>query len=54
VIGAPTLREQAVVEAIGRRQDELIALLSVLIGFDTRAPDPDYAPRDVERLLEAA
>jgi acetylornithine deacetylase len=45
-------RERAVVDELARREDELVALLVTLIGFDTRAPDPDYAPRD-EAALQA-
>jgi acetylornithine deacetylase len=44
--------EGRVVEEIGRRGDELLDLLATLVGFDTRAPDPDYAPRD-EAALQA-
>ncbi len=45
-----TSAERRVTAAIGAREDELVALLVALIGFDTRAPDPDYAPRDDARL----
>ena len=45
-----TSGERRVTAAIAAREDELVALLVALIGFDTRAPDPDYAPRDDARL----
>jgi acetylornithine deacetylase len=44
--------ESRVVEEIERRQSELVDLLATLVGFDTRAPDPDLAPRD-EAALQA-
>ena len=41
-----TPAERRVVAAIAERERDLVALLIALIGFDTRAPDPDFAPRD--------
>lgn len=41
-----TTQEQRVIAEIEHRRDDLVALLCALIGFDTRAPDPDYAPRE--------
>src|SRR3712207_1740411 len=37
--------ERRVTEEVKRRRGELGELLRELVGFDTRAPDPDYAPR---------
>jgi acetylornithine deacetylase len=44
--------EERVVEEVARREDDLILLLSDLVAFDTRAPDPDYAPRDEAALQD--
>ena len=44
--------ERRVAEEIARREGELVELLADLVGFDTRAPDPDLAPRD-EAALQA-
>ena len=44
--------ERRVAEEIARREGELVALLADLVRFDTRAPDPDFAPRD-EAALQA-
>jgi acetylornithine deacetylase len=42
--------ERRVCEEIDRRSAELFDLLAALIGFDTRAPGPDLAPRDEAAL----
>ena len=34
------------------RRDDLVTLLGDLVAYDTRAPDPDYAPRDEAALQE--
>jgi acetylornithine deacetylase len=47
-----TALERRVAGEIERRRGELCDLLCELIGFDTRAPDPDCAPRD-EAALQA-
>ncbi len=44
--------ERRVVEQIERRRSELVDLLATLVGFDTRAPDPDLSPRE-EAALQA-
>ncbi|MGH2915951.1 MAG: ArgE/DapE family deacylase [Solirubrobacteraceae bacterium] len=44
--------EREVTAEIARRSEELVALLAALVGFDTRAPDPDLAPRDEAALQE--
>ena len=44
--------ERRVVTEIERRSPELVDLLAVLVGFDTRAPDADLAPRE-EAALQA-
>jgi acetylornithine deacetylase len=38
--------ERQVVEEIERRRSELVELLAVLVGFDTRAPDAELTPRE--------
>ncbi len=47
---ALTSLERRVVDEVARREDELVGLLGDLVAFDTRAPDPDYAPRDEAAL----
>ena len=47
-----TVREREVVDEVARRRDELVALLCDLIAFDTRAPEPDFAPRDEAALQD--
>ena len=47
-----TAQEQRVVDELARREDELTALLCDLVAFDTRAPDPGYAPRDEAALQD--
>lgn len=49
---ALTPQEKQVVDAIARRQDELVTLASDLIGFDTTARDPDDPPRQERELQE--
>jgi acetylornithine deacetylase len=44
--------ERCVVDEIEHRQSELVDLLATLVGFDTRAPDPDLGPRE-EAALQA-
>ena len=44
--------EWRVTDAIARRRDDLTRLLCDLVAFDTRTPDPDYAPRDEAALQE--
>ena len=44
--------ERAVVAELERRRDDLVELLCDLVAYDTRAPDPDYAPRDEAALQE--
>ena len=44
--------ERRVTDEIERRRGELCDLLCALVAFDTRAPDPDYAPRDEAALQE--
>ncbi len=44
--------ERRVVDEISARRDELVDLLAVLVGFDTRAPGPELEPRD-EAALQA-
>ena len=44
--------ERRVIDEIDRRQTELVDLLATLVGFDTRTPDADLAPRD-EAALQA-
>jgi acetylornithine deacetylase len=44
--------ERRVIGEIERRQSELVDLLATLVGFDTRAPDADLAPRE-EAALQA-
>jgi acetylornithine deacetylase len=47
-----TRSERHVVDEIATRQEDLVALLIALIGYDTRAPDPDFAPREDAALQE--
>jgi len=47
-----TDREQQVVAEVARREDELTGLLCDLVAFDTRAPDPGFAPRDEAALQD--
>ena len=42
--------ERSVVAEIERRRSELVELLATLVGFDTRAPGDDLAPRDEAAL----
>ena len=42
----------AVADEVERRRGDLCDLLCDLVAFDTRAPDPDYAPRDEAALQE--
>jgi len=42
--------ERRVVDAIAAREDDLVALLIALVGYDTRAPGPDFAPREEAAL----
>ena len=44
--------ERRVAEEVARRRDDLTSLLCDLVAFDTRAPDPDYTPRDEAPLQE--
>jgi acetylornithine deacetylase len=44
--------ERAVTAEIERRRDELVELLCDLVGYDTRAPDADYTPRDEAALQD--
>jgi acetylornithine deacetylase len=44
--------ERRVAEEVERRRPALVDLLATLVGFDTRAPDPDLAPRDEAALQE--
>jgi acetylornithine deacetylase len=44
--------ERRVADEIERRRGDLTGLLCDLVAFDTRAPDPDYAPRDEAALQE--
>ena len=44
--------ERRVTDAVARRRDDLCDLLCDLVAFDTRAPDPDSAPRDEAALQE--
>ena len=44
--------ERAVVAELERRRERPRGLLCDLVAFDTRAPDPDYAPRDEAALQE--
>jgi acetylornithine deacetylase len=44
--------ERRVAEEVERRRPELVDLLATLVGFDTRAPGPDLAPRDEAALQE--
>jgi acetylornithine deacetylase len=44
--------ERRVVEEISRRRSELVDLLVALVGFDTRAPEPDLAPRQEAALQD--
>jgi acetylornithine deacetylase len=44
--------EARVTDEVARRRDELASLLCDLVAFDTRSPDPDYAPRDEAALQE--
>ena len=44
--------ERRIAEEIERRRDALVALLTELVAFDTRAPGPDFEPRD-EAALQA-
>ncbi len=48
--GQLTERERRVVEDIGERRDELVALASTLIGFDTSVHPLDTPPRDEAAL----
>ena len=45
-------REQLVCDELARRQDELVALASELIAFDTTARDVGDPPRDEAALQE--
>ena len=47
-----TALESRVTAEIARRRSELVDLLAVLVGFDTRAPDPHFEPRE-EAALQA-
>jgi acetylornithine deacetylase len=47
-----TARERHVVDEIARRRVDLVDLAAALVGFDTRAPAPDFAPRE-EAALQA-
>jgi acetylornithine deacetylase len=47
-----TALESRVTAEIARRRSELVDLLAVLVGFDTRAPDPHLEPRE-EAALQA-
>jgi acetylornithine deacetylase len=47
-----TALERRVTDEIECRRSELVDLLAVLVGFDTRAPDPELAPRE-EAALQA-
>ena len=49
---ALTDTERRVVDEIDRRRDELVALASTLIGFDTTARNPDDPPRQERQLQE--
>jgi len=44
--------ERRVAEEVERRRPDLVGLLATLVGFDTRAPGPDLAPRDEASLQE--
>jgi acetylornithine deacetylase len=44
--------ERRVADEVARRRDDLTSMLCDLVAFDTRAPDPDYAPRDEAALQE--
>ena len=44
--------ERRVADEVERRRGDLCDLLCDLVAFDTRAPDPDYAPRDEAALQE--
>ena len=50
--GELTAEEQRVVAEVARREDELVALLSDLVAFDTRAPNPDQTPREEAALQD--
>ena len=39
-------------DEVARRRDDLADLVCELVAFDTRAPDPDYAPRDEAALQD--
>jgi acetylornithine deacetylase len=47
-----TSLERHVAREIESRRSDLVELAAALVGFDTRAPDPDLAPRD-EAALQA-
>jgi acetylornithine deacetylase len=47
-----TALEQKVVDEIARRSEELVALTTDLIGFDTTARNPEDPPRDERALQE--
>jgi acetylornithine deacetylase len=49
---ALTPLERAVTAENARRRDDLVELLCDLVAYDTRAPDPDYAPRDEAALQD--
>ena len=49
---ALTPLERRVTEEVARRRDDLAGLLADLVAFDTRAPDPDYTPRDDAALQD--
>jgi acetylornithine deacetylase len=51
-ITSRTTAEQRVLDAIEQRTDELVALTTTLIGFDTTARGPDDPPRDERALQE--
>jgi acetylornithine deacetylase len=44
--------ERRVTDEVARRRDDLCELLRDLVAFDTRAPDPGYAPRDEAALQD--
>jgi acetylornithine deacetylase len=47
-----TALERRVADEVERRRGELCDLLRELVAFDTRAPDPDLAPREEAALQE--
>lgn len=48
--GVSSSLERRVSDEIERRRSELVDLLATLVGFDTRAPDADLAPREEAAL----